>query len=110
MTRETKLGLIVGTSFLSLAGVVAYTTLRKGDEQPPMPPQPQAPIVAQNTTPPKKGTPEPGILPVKGQLDNQPVVPAAQGAKSIPPGGQPTPGSGPGMVIPPPTGGALPLP
>ena len=37
MTRETKLGLIVGTSFLSLAAAVAINHWKKGDDPLPEP-------------------------------------------------------------------------
>ena len=42
MTRETKLGLGVGSSFLSLVAVVAFHAMNKSDEPPP-PPEVPAP-------------------------------------------------------------------
>jgi hypothetical protein len=47
MTRETKLGLGVATSFLSLVAVVAYNSWNKTDDPPPAPEAPPPGAVAQ---------------------------------------------------------------
>jgi hypothetical protein len=48
MTRETKLGIGVATSFLSLVAVVAYNSWYKTESTPPQPPEPpSAAAVAQ---------------------------------------------------------------
>jgi hypothetical protein len=47
MTRETKLGIGVATSFLSLVAVVAYSSWNKTEAPPPMPEAPPPVTVAQ---------------------------------------------------------------
>ena len=63
MTRETKLGLAVGTSFVSLLAVVAYHAWNKPTE-PPTPPEPQVAAVkpAQPLAASVPGVATPGIV------------------------------------------------
>src|SRR5271167_1476507 len=65
MTRETKLGLIVGTSFLSLAAVVAISHWNQPD---PGPAEPKGVFVGE---PPAKQGPSPSQNVVVAGLKNQ---------------------------------------
>jgi hypothetical protein len=71
MTRETKLGLAVGTSFVSLVAVVLLNSWRNGDE-PKKPDEPEEHLVAENKAPSdvsRERTHEstPNVLPVQFQ-------------------------------------------
>src|SRR5438067_84975 len=92
MTRETKLGLGVGVSFLSLAAVVAYNTWRNG-EVPGLPPEPTQQMAEANTN---------KVLPAPGKQPRDPGLITAGAKENAPPVTQPgthtLPGSqGPGL-------------
>ena len=102
MTRETKLGLAVGTSFVSLLAVVAYHGWSKPTD-PPTPPDVQPPQVAaaKPVQPPATGGPglaTPGIMQTAVQ-DLQPSDPAKG---PLPSPGSPMP-TGPATMTPPPS-------
>jgi len=72
MTRETKLGLAVGTSFLSLVAVVAFHAWNKNDDPSPPPEVPPPPIAkADPGQPPPTSGPglaTPGLVTVGSQV------------------------------------------
>src|SRR5438067_1280767 len=94
MTRETKLGLGVGASFLSLVAVVAFSTLKKGEEPPPpLPDMPKS--VSENRVPAPSADPaSPSVQPETLVLTAHQELPV-----TAPPGGNPpVPGGSPPPV------------
>jgi hypothetical protein len=126
MTRETKLGLILGTSFVSLVAVVLFNTWTR-TEDPQTAPEPEKPtIVATVNGGPEQGTAQPpgSLIPVGNKVaapqgpanaqqpsplalnpgDTIPPLPPgptkpSPGAGALPPG--PVLGSGPTPGMPP---------
>jgi hypothetical protein len=104
MTRETKLGLVVGTSFVSLLAVVLFNSWKKAEEPPPAPEAPlpaaetrvavvdskPAPVVEPKQQP---GPHDPGVLQVKAQSDLLPkdTPPVVHDLTPVPPTPQPLP-------------------
>ena len=86
MTRETKLGLVVATSFLSLVAVVAYNAWTKPDvPQPPAEVKPPV-ILAQNTPAAKYDhKPDGQVAPARFQENAQtPPMPVDPPALKVP--------------------------
>jgi hypothetical protein len=101
MTRETKLGLVVATSFLSLVAVVAYNAWTK-PEIPQTPQDVKPPVIlAQNTPAPKHDQkPDGEVAPVRFQENAQvPRMPVNPPALKVP--------GSEGSALPPPSNGAI---
>jgi hypothetical protein len=116
MTRETKLGLGVGISFLILVGVVTYSALNKTEEPPP--PLPDMPKSVSEIKPPTDPSGfQPTMSPTSGAFDQPGVVAGGHVGNANPgqvasaPGGPPLPDGPPtSQILGPATPGGPPLP